>query len=447
MLKDNPQISTTEPPVFKKVEHRKWRMIALAIVTGVMVSGASAYILLSSGLLLPSRQADSKPSSLLKSPPEVKKISADGRLEPDGEIIHLFPPTNLENQQRISQLVVKAGDPVKSGQVVAILDFVERRQAALAIAQKQVQIARLQLKQVQTGAKQGNIQAQDARRGRSQAELEGQIAIQHSTLANLAAKLDGEKGAQEATLKRIAAELRHAQTNCRRYRTLYQQKVVAEQERYRICLVQETTQASHKEAQANLDRIVRTLQAQIREAQANLDRTIATAKQQIKEDRATLKAVTEVRPIDVRLAQAELEASQASVQQAQHNLNAAYVRSPITGKVLKIHTRPGEVISHTGIANIGQTDRMYVVAEIYETDITKVRLGQSATISSPALSGKMHGQVVHIGLEIGRKNVLNDDPVVAVDARVVEVKIRLDPSSSQRAAGLSNLKVDVILNI
>ena len=45
-----------------------------------------------------------------------------------------------------------------------------------------------------------------------------------------------------------------------------------------------------------------------------------------------------------------------------------------------------------GILELGQTQQMYVVAEVYETDIKKVRLGQKAIITSalPYSNGEIH---------------------------------------------------------
>ena len=56
----------------------------------------------------------------------------------------------------------------------------------------------------------------------------------------------------------------------------------------------------------------------------------------------TLTEIAEVRPVDVAIAQANLEKAQAYVQQAQANLNLAYVKAPRSGQILKIHTYGGE---------------------------------------------------------------------------------------------------------
>ncbi len=375
----------------------------------------------------------------------VSAVAATGYLEPQGEVIKISAPAFTEGA-RVNQLLVKRGDKVKSGQVVAILDNHDRLQASLKQAQAQVVVTQARLTQIKAGAKQGDIQAADARFERVQDELKGQIITQRATIASLEAKLQGEQTAQESTIERIKAELLNSQTDCKRYESLYKQGAVSAQERERNCLQPQTTQERLKEAQANLKRIVTTYQEQIREAKANLNRTVATNQKQIKEAQATLDAVAEVRSVDVQVTQAELYAAQAAVSKAKADLDLAYVRSPRDGQILKIRTWQGELIGNQGIVELGDTDQMYVKTEIYETDITQVRVGQRATIKGDGVISELQGTVDEVGLLIDRKDALGTDPVADADARVVEVKIRLDPQPSQRVAGLTNLQVNVVIH-
>jgi ABC exporter DevB family membrane fusion protein len=374
-----------------------------------------------------------------------RAISARGYLEPRGEVLNISAPAFIEGA-RVEQLLVKRGDRVKSGQVMAILDSRNRLQAALRQAEAQVKIAQSRLDQVKAGAKQGEITAQDARFQETKAELEGQLATQQATIASLEAQREGEKAAQQATIERIQAELANAQIDCHRYNVLYRDGAVAEQERDRFCLSAKTTATRLKEAEANLRRIIRTLNENINEAKANLKRTILTLDQQIKANQATLDSVEEVRPVDIEVAQAQLLSAQADVQRAQAELALASVRTPKNGQVLKIHTWPGELVGNQGILALGETNQMYVRAEVYETDISRVQVGQFAQISTDGLTGNLQGVVDEIGLQIGRQDILGTDPVADADARVVEVKIRLDPLSSEKVAGLTNLEVYVIIN-
>ncbi|MEM6868603.1 MAG: HlyD family secretion protein, partial [Cyanobacteria bacterium P01_C01_bin.121] len=59
-------------------------------------------------------------------------ITALGRLEPEGEITRLSPPAA---SQRLAEVLVAEGEQVTAGQVIAISDSLETRQAALAEAE------------------------------------------------------------------------------------------------------------------------------------------------------------------------------------------------------------------------------------------------------------------------------------------------------------------------
>lgn len=414
------------------------------LVTGALITGAiSSY----SVLHFWSANSSPPPTTLATTAKNVDigAVAATGYLEPEDEVIAISAAAFQEGA-RVEQLLVKRGDKVKAGQVVAILDSRDRLEASFKQAQIQIKVAQAHLLQVKAGAKEGDITAQDARLQRTKAELEGQIATQRAAIASLHAKLQGEKNAQEATIERIKAELRNSQINCERYESLYEDGAVAAQQRDSFCLQQATSQENLKEAQANLSRIVSSYQEDIEEAKANMNRTVATNQKQIKEAQATLHAVAEVRPVDIQLTQMELEAARSAAQRAKADLDLVYVRSLRDGQILQIHTWPGELIGNEGIVDLGNTDQMYVTAEVYETDITKISVGQKATIRGDGVTGDLQGIVDEVGLQIGKKDALGTDPVVDADARVVEVKIKLDPDASQQVAGLTNLQVNVVIN-
>ena len=343
--------------------------------------------------------------------PEIKTVTALGRLEPKGEIIQLSVSSGAEGN-RIEELLVEEGDEIKRGDVIAVLDSRDRLEAALNQAQEQVGVARANLAQVKAGAKTGEIQAQQAAIARIEAERSNNII------------------AQSAMVSRMEAELRNAELEYQRYQTLYEDGAVSASEKDSKYLTLATAQEQLAEAKANLKRIESSQQKQITEAKATLDK------------------IAEVRPVDVAVAQAEVRQAQAAVRTAQAELDRAYIKSPQGAKVIKILTRPGEVVkSDEGIVRIGQIEQMYAVAEVYESDITKVQLGQQATVTSSTISGKLTGTVERIGLEVERQEVVNTDPTANIDAKVVEVKVKLDEESSRRVAGLTNLLVNVRIDL
>jgi len=157
--------------------------------------------------------------------------------------------------------------------------------------------------------------------------------------------------------------------------------------------------------------------------QSNLSKTSATSKVKLDE------------------AQMQLSIAQADIKAARARMELSVVRSPLRAQVLEVHARPGERVGTEGILELGQTDRMYAVAEVYETDITAVAIGQSARILTPALKEPVTGKVERVALMIGRMDALGTDPIAKTDARVVEVFILLDEPETLSA--LTNLQVEV----
>jgi ABC exporter DevB family membrane fusion protein len=417
----------------------------LILLSVVCVSTISTIALYKFFALDKSDRSLSNTASVPENTINLDAVAALGDLEPKGEVIVLSAPSSAQGA-RVDQLLVERGEQVQVGQVVAILDNRDRLEANLRKAKEQARVYQARLLKVKAGAQQGAINAGQANIQNISAELRGQIAAQQATIERLEVELRGETAAQQATIERLKAELLNATKDCDRYRNLYKQGAVTEQDRDYKCLEQKTATEKVNEAKVTLYKIISSRREQIVEAQATKKRTVDTLKQRLREAEATLNQTAEVRPVDVAIAQAELRNAQAEIQQAQAELDLAYVRSPKAGQVLKINARAGERVGEKGIVELGQTNRMYVRAEVYETDISRVRVGQKATINSSGFTGKVYGTVEEIGLEVGKKDVLGTDPVADVDARVVEVKIRLEPEDSKKVAGLTNLKVQAVID-
>ena len=377
------------------------RLIGL-LVTATAITGAIAFY-----VIYQTPQQTSQPQATVL---PVRLVTALGRLEPEAEVIRISAPLNL-NDDRVAKLLVKEGDRVKAGFVVAILDSRDRLEDALQQAKQQVRVTQARLAQVKAGAKTGEIQAQQATIIRLRAELKQGIA------------------AQNATIARWQSEVRNASSEYNRFEQLYRDGAISSSNLDGKRLSAETAQAQLREAIAAQNRIKETLQAEINEA------------------RATLSRIAEIRPTDVKAAQAEVDNADSALKQAQTNLEQAYIKAPMAGQILKIHTRIGEKISDSGIADFGQTSQMVAVAEVYQTDISKVQLGQQAEITSQAFSGEIRGKVSQIGLQVNGQNVFSNQPGENMDRRVIEVKIRLNPEDSKRVAGLTNLQVQTAIKL
>ncbi|MGG6265220.1 HlyD family efflux transporter periplasmic adaptor subunit [Leptolyngbya sp. AN03gr2] len=384
---------------FKVLFDRPRRALGGMLIAGVILSTVPGYFVWRAHQVAqPSNTAPAE------SPIQQKSIAALGRLEPKGEVIQLSI-SQAANSNRIGELRVRVREQVKKGQIIAVLDNYATREAAVGEAQKQVEIAESKRAQIEAGAKQGEIDAQAAVVSRYRAQLQQETIV------------------RQATVERLQSTVENARQDVERYNALAAQGAISTQEHDRYRLILETTER------------------QLQEAIAQRDQSVETLQKQIGEEKARLGSVAEVRPIDVTVARREVEGAQAQMKRAQAELEMSYLRASSDGEVLKIHTHEGEIVGENGVVEIGQTQQMLAVAEVYESDIAQVKVGQTAKIELLNSTGNLSGTVSEVGAIVGKRDVLDTDPATAIDARVVEVRIQLDPESSRQVAGLSNAKI------
>lgn len=143
--------------------------------------------------------------------------------------------------------------------------------------------------------------------------------------------------------------------------------------------------------------------------------------------------------------EASIGVAEARVRRAGAELEQAYIRAPTAGRILKVLAYPGElVVPGTGAFEFGRVERMYAIAEVYETDVARISEGQRAEIRSPALPETLTGVVERIRAKVEKADEIGTDPAARKDARVVEVEVLLDDPGP--AATLSQLQVTVIID-
>jgi HlyD family secretion protein len=180
----------------------------------------------------------------------------------------------------------------------------------------------------------------------------------------------------------------------------------------------------------------RVLEAQIQEAEAelrNAEREFARS-QELNVGRVASDSERDRWETRVAVCRAQLTRAQAE-------LERAHVTAPVAGLVLDVHARPGERIGPEGILELARVDRMYAIAEVYETEVGRVRKGQRARVTSRALPGPLTGRVEWVRPKVEKQDEIGTDPAARKDARVVEVKVLLDDSAA--AAPFTNLQVEV----
>jgi HlyD family secretion protein len=241
---------------------------------------------------------------------------------------------------------------------------------------------------------------------------EAQVNLARTRLAIARADHRSGLGGQLAKVQSLQAQLRTAQAESRRYDSLYAKGALSASDRDTKDLTRDTVAAALRDAEAQL------------------------ARQRAAEGGTSL---------DVEAAERSLVDAEAALRAARAERDQSLVRSPIDGRVLSVQSRAGEVPGAAGIVEIGQTDRMEVIAEVYQSDLPRVRVGQPVRITSTALKTPLEAKVGLVGAIVRRQSVINTDPSANTDSRVVEVRAPLTAASNGRAAGLSNLQVRAVI--
>ena len=96
---------------------------------------------------------------------------------------------------------------------------------------------------------------------------------------------------------------------------------------------------------------------------------------------------------------------------------------------------------------LGQTDQMFVIAEVYETEITRIKVGQPATVESEygGFEGSIRSRVEHISLQVGQRSLSegSNSPTTDENQRIVEVRLQIHPDDNSKVASLTNMQVRV----
>jgi HlyD family secretion protein len=359
-------------------------------------------------------QDNTAPETPVTSPDLTNRVVALGKLIPEGDVIKI----SVANAQdsRVNQIFVKEGDIVKANQVIATLQGRDRAEQQLRDAQANVTVKRSQLLKI----RQGDFK-------------QGEMVAQRAAIAESEARIRTETKQKEAAIAQVEATLRNAKLKYERNLALSKEGAIS--------------LSDYDNAREEFDKA----QATLLQSKAELENTTTTLQAQLEKEQANLKKLQEVRPVDIEIAKAELEQALIQVEQRKAELDNTLVRVPIAGQILRINTRVGEQVNtQEGIAELGKTNQMYAIAEVYETDIAKVRLGNQAIITSEygGFQGELKGKVDRVGLQIGKTRLNQDqtNPTTDVNARVVEVKIRLNREDSPKVAALTGMQVRVKIN-
>ncbi len=183
---------------------------------------------------------------------------------------------------------------------------------------------------------------------------------------------------------------------------------------------------------------LQSLQAQIRLQRREVDRYARAAI-----SGAASQVLLEEKRDELVKLEGLLREALAQRQGLQVDLAMSELRSPLDATVLKIHAQVGERPGAKGVMELGASQQMEAVAEVYESDINRVRVGQSVRLTSEngGFSGTLQARVLRISPQVSQRQVLSTDPTGDADARVVEVRLALDPQAAAQVRNLAGLKL------
>jgi len=397
-------------------------------------------------------------------------VTAQGRIVPLGGVVRVAAPAGSTGQAMVDQLLVKQGDTVTTGQLLAVLHGkgLLDAQVDAAVHDQATAVAAL----AQAGATQAHataeIQVQVA-------DLEGRAAIADATAHHAAVvsqlALDEAKG-DEATAK-IAVE------TAKRFQLTVQAATAANVALAQAQLdiipksrVERPVAAAQLEA-AKAEKIRGDAEAagQVEQAQAKADLAaihvhqveaalivepapddlskLAPVQAEARAARASaaaaaklLESVQAERVPVLAAAQARVEAAESALAVARSQLAMSEVRAPAAGKVLAVLARAGEAVGPAGLLQLGDTHEINVDALVYIDDLPGVHVGQKTLTTGSALPDDgLFGSVVEISPTVVANTLPNTDPTVFSDQPVVLVKVRLD--NPEPAANLINGQVKV----
>jgi HlyD family secretion protein len=343
--------------------------------------------------------------------PAPRRVSALGRLEPETKIRKVSVSSSLSGD-RVEELLVEENEVVKRGQPLAVLNSFGTLKASLDEANRDVEVARNKLVQVKAGAKQGEIRAQEYK------------------IKALESRLAAEKLSQDQNVASKRSRSQEAKTEAQRFEALFRSGGASELERDRYRTRAETSLS------------------ELNEAVETREGTLSTLRAQILSEEQTLAKIREVRPEDVATAESELQKAIAARDRAKQEFSYATVTAPQDGQILKIIARPGDKIGDDGLLEMADTSKMVVTAEVYQTDMQGISIGQPATITADGFKGSLRATVYQVNRQVQRQSIFAGEPGENMDQRVFEVKLRLDPKDLERTnvKFASNLQVNVVFD-
>ena len=363
------------------------RWLVVAVIVAVLAGSGVAWVNGWADAWLP-RQAD---ATLPVTTGTIDhRVVATGRVEPVTEV-------TLANKVagRVQAVLVKEGDEVGAGQPLVRFQS-EEPETQVRIARARVTTTEAETRRVRRALETARARWSEAKSGARPQEI----------------------ATARAEVNLARQRWQHLETERLRFRALHDASLVPRSEYERAETEAEVARLRIKTAEEALNLVMSGPKAE----------TIATAQALVDEADAELKR-----------AESQVAHARAEVDHAQALLRNTVVESTLQGRVTRKLVEPGEVVDvGAPLLVIGDTRRIIVRAEVDETDIGKLAVGQPAKITADAYPGRVfQGKIYEIGQMVGKRRVRPEDPARIQDMKVLETKIEVTDGGGDLKLGMT----------
>ena len=294
-----------------------------------------------------------------------------------------------EIQGRLQQLLVKEGDAVTNGQLLAVIQPQEWKADEAFYA---------------SGVEQSTSQLTQA---------EADLRFQQAQTSNQIWQAQATLAATEAQMKQAQADLESARLTFEREEALYQNRVESKQA-YDLARTAHDSAKAHEDS---LDKQVQAARAAVALAEANLE--------QVESRKAALTATRH-----------QLEGATAQRQKASVRLGYTEIRSPLTGIVDTRAALQGEVVNAgQAVVTLINQDNLWVRADVEETYIDQIHLGDKLRVRLPS-EAEREGTVFFRGVDADYATQ-RDVSRSKRDIKTFEIRLRCDNRDRSLAVGMT----------
>ncbi len=377
----------------------KWLM---GLLVAIALTGIVSYVAYNQLVIAPQQRAQRKIQTAAVTRGNLTiLVSANGTVQPESSV-NVSPKTSGV----LKRLLVKEGDFVQSGQIVAYMDN-SNLQGQLLQSGGNLAAAQANLNKVIAGNRSQDIAQAQAQVDEANASLNKLIAGNRSQ----------DIAGAVANLNKVQATYRQAAEDLRRNQKLQASGAISQQALSLARSTSDSAQAQVEQAQQALN----LLNAGSRPEDIAQARSVLNQRQQALN---LLKAGS--RPEEIAQARAQVMAAQGAVAIAQRNIDDTVIRAPFAGIIARKYADPGAfvtpttagsaVTSATSSSILALASTNEIVAQVAEASIAQIRVGQVAVIKVDAYSGKtFEGKVTQVATQsLVQQNVTSFEVKVAV---------------------------------